>query len=129
MNRVRKELINAMASVQQGETGQWISHFRLPVSFVGFEGHFPERPILPAIVQMLMGVVTVERIYGNSLEISAISNAKFVQPVSPDMDVAVSCIPADAECSSVTVRLTTENGVASSFSLQLARVAGSTEGV
>lgn len=129
MNRIRKELDNAITALQHVEQGQWTSHFRLLVSFIGFEGHFPERPILPAIVQMLMGVVTAEHICGNRLEISGISNAKFVQPISPDMDVTVSCTPADITCASVGVRLTTKNGLASSFSLQLTPSAVAKEGL
>ncbi|MDD4649778.1 MAG: hypothetical protein PHO79_07170, partial [Desulfoplanes sp.] len=55
--------------------------FIFPPSFLGFNGHFPDQPILPAMVQVLTGILAAR---GDSpLQLKKIGRAKFMRIVKP----------------------------------------------
>ena len=120
MNQLRLEIEGAAVSAAKyDDAGGWTRTYTLAPEFSGFAGHFPQRPILPAIVQMLLGLATAEASVGCDVALSAIQNAKFVQPLGPDMPITVTCQPV-GDWATAKIRLTTEHGLAASFSLQLA---------
>ncbi|MDR0646512.1 MAG: hypothetical protein LBG46_06125 [Elusimicrobiota bacterium] len=55
--------------------------FTLPDDFLAFKGHFPEEPILPAVVQIKMAVYAVSKQRKASLKLKGIKKAKFAVPV------------------------------------------------
>lgn len=63
--------------------------YRFSPGFIGFSGHFPGNPILPAIVQIRAVVSLAEEERGKALRLSAVRSAKFLAPVRPDEDVWV----------------------------------------
>jgi 3-hydroxyacyl-[acyl-carrier-protein] dehydratase len=90
--------------------------------FVGFSGHFPDYPILPAVLQVLLAQLVAEAIVGRPLQVVSLSRAKFVRQMRPDekIDVALDCREqgADLRCS-VTLQVGDEK--AASFTLTLKR--------
>ncbi len=54
-----------------------------------FAGHFPENPILPAVVQCLMVQCLAEELTQDSAAFYHIDDAKFVAPVIPPCEVVV----------------------------------------
>jgi len=60
-------------------------------SFVGFEGHFPEHPILPAIVEIMTVVWLVGEQSGCRQRLVAVEDAKFLSPVRPNQELLVQC--------------------------------------
>lgn len=58
--------------------------------FLGFQGHFPGAPILPGVVQNLLGHCFCEAVAGRSLELFGIDNAKFMLQLGPQMEIIVS---------------------------------------
>lgn len=60
-------------------------------SFIGFQGHFPGNPVLPAIVQMQIGVLMAARIDGLLAVPGAINRAKFMRPIGPGQTIMVYC--------------------------------------
>lgn len=52
--------------------------------FPAFEGHFPSRPILPAVVQIQFALDAACRIYHTVYRLKAVSKAKFSRPVPPN---------------------------------------------
>ncbi len=67
------------------ETGA--RHYRFGPGFIGFSGHFPGNPILPAIVQIRAAVSLAEEEGGKTLRLAAVRSAKFLAPIRPDEDV------------------------------------------
>ncbi len=61
--------------------------YRFSPGFIGFSGHFPGNPILPAIVQIRAVVSLAEEVGGKALRLAAVRSAKFLAPIHPDEDV------------------------------------------
>lgn len=65
--------------------------FCLPGDFVGFQGHFPGHPIVPAVVQVLMAQQVAEHAFNLKLEVFDIERAKFHRQIRPDELIQVRC--------------------------------------
>ena len=61
--------------------------FLFPPSFIGFQGHFPEQPILPGIVQIMAAAYTAS--LGAQHRLQRIKRCKFTRPVVPGEPVHV----------------------------------------
>ena len=57
--------------------------FHYPTAFIGFQGHFPNDPILPGVCLLQSLRLGLENAWGTRLKITEIGNAKFVAPVRP----------------------------------------------
>ncbi len=88
MNKLRKG-IDASATEALSGTGMETGarRYRFAPGFIGFSGHFPGNPILPAIVQMCAVVSLAEEEGGKALCLAAVRSAKFLAPIRPDEDV------------------------------------------
>lgn len=58
--------------------------------FLGFQGHFPAAPILPGVVQNLIGHCFSEAVRERPLALVGIDNAKFMLQLGPEMEITVS---------------------------------------
>lgn len=65
--------------------------YRFAADFIGFGGHFPGAPILPAIAQVEMGRLLVEEWLGSPLRLLAVDHAKFLKPVRPGDLLRLEC--------------------------------------
>ena len=63
--------------------------YRFSAGFIGFSGHFPGDPILPAIAQMRTVVSLAEEHSGRPLRLAAVEFAKFLSPIHPCEEVRV----------------------------------------
>lgn len=57
--------------------------FKLERDFMGFAGHFPDNPLLPAFVQIFMGRWVLEQWLEKPLSLVEVNRAKFMQPIGP----------------------------------------------
>ena len=68
-----------------------------------FAGHFPEYPVLPGVVQILMAQMTLEEALGEPLSLAAIPRARFTAPLEPgavvELEVRQGRRPGLWECS------------------------------
>lgn len=91
-------------------------------TFLGFAGHFPSYPILPAFVQILTALKLTEEQIGEPVELTAVKNAKFLQEVQPGQEISVQCrerlVDGKAGCD-VTIRV--GDKVASKFVMTFTR--------
>lgn len=96
--------------------------FRFEKEFLGFTGHFPDYPILPAVLQLLLAQLLAETVTASTLSVVALNRAKFMQQVRPDdqIDVQVVCREKDGalHCAS---ELSVTGQRAASFTLVLNR--------
>ena len=54
-----------------------------------FAGHFPGRPILPAVATIEMSLKWLGQRLTRKLQLKEVKNAKFMSPISPDTKVHV----------------------------------------
>ena len=60
------------------------SAFAIPASHPAFEGHFPDRPIVPAVVLLAEVLAVIRRATGSAADAWTLASAKFLAPVGPD---------------------------------------------
>ncbi len=58
-----------------------------PAAFSGFQGHFPERPILPAVIQLATIRCIAEKALQHPLCVLGYSRTKFKSMITPDEEV------------------------------------------
>jgi 3-hydroxyacyl-[acyl-carrier-protein] dehydratase len=88
MSALRKGIdASAMEAAAEARTETGARRYRFDPGFIGFSGHFPGNPVLPAIVQIRAAVSLAEEEGGKTLRLSAVRSAKFLAPIRPDEDV------------------------------------------
>ncbi len=75
--------IENITSTEEGLTAQ----LRLDASYAVFEGHFPERPVLPGVCQMYALREVLSRFHGREMQWESVRDLKFLSPVLPPEDV------------------------------------------
>jgi 3-hydroxyacyl-[acyl-carrier-protein] dehydratase len=86
MSALRKALQAAASSLEAlPEADGWQRQYVFGAGSAVFDGHFPEHPVLPAMVQILMAQMTLEEALGGPLNLCAIVQAKFTAPLGPDI--------------------------------------------
>lgn len=62
-----------------------------------FKGHFPEGPVLPAVVQVAAAVHFAGRLIGRPVRLAEVTRAKFMNPTGPgrELELSVSVEPAE----------------------------------
>lgn len=119
MSELRRQIAAATHGWSEPEPDTVEGRFRFPAAFVGFEGHFPGYPVLPALVQVLAAQHAVEAARGGSLRLVGVENAKFLIQLGPEQEIRVRCRQRSAEGElRVEARLTVGEGVAASFVLK-----------
>lgn len=93
-------------SVQDG----FSTRITFPPEFVGFKGHFPGRPVLPGVCLIQTAVVTLSRALNQSVELKRLVSAKWMAPVLPGEEIALSLSIKDHENSLMGVRVTVTRG-------------------
>lgn len=109
----------ARGPVATSEAGGWSQPFCFAADFLGFSGHFPGYPVVPAVVQVLTAQLVVEAALGRPLQLSALENAKFLIQLRPEDLITVRC--REKALSPTVARyegsLTVAAGLAASFQL------------
>lgn len=91
MNALRREIrASAAGDIERTGPETVVRRYRFAPGFVGFSGHFPGNPILPAIVQVCAVVSLAEEEGGKTLRLAAVRSAKFLSPIRPDEEVSIS---------------------------------------
>ena len=90
---MRKAIQEAALAPAQITDMVGVQRFCFDQDFIGFSGHFPGYPILPAVLQLLLAQLVAEEILGLKLSVVSLSRAKFLQQLRPgdQIDVHLSC--------------------------------------
>lgn len=117
MNKIRKEIISsATSSVEESQPGTIKQRYRFRPDFIGFSGHFPGNPILPAFVQILTALTLTEIYKGRPLKAASVEKAKFRIPLQPNQEIEVACCQLTVgKLTGCDARLTVSEGLAASF--------------
>ena len=117
MNRVKQEIVSsAIDEINVTAPGTISRRYCFNRDFIGFSGHFPGHPILPAFVQVLTALTLAEEHSGYPLELVGVENAKFHIELRPGQEISVECeekpVRGKPGCEA---RLTVAEGLASIF--------------
>ncbi len=127
MNRMRQAILDSAlgpvclsaAAADAADVAE--QRFCFGEDFLGFDGHFPGYPILPAILQTLLGQLVAEQLYGGRLVFQKLSRAKFTRELRPGEQILVRVVlGAVADGVSCAVELRCGEVAASSFTLNFA---------
>jgi 3-hydroxyacyl-[acyl-carrier-protein] dehydratase len=70
---------------------QATSRFLFPETFIGFQGHFPDKKILPGVCQVQSALATVEKAKNKKAILREIVLAKYFAPVAPNEEILCAC--------------------------------------
>ncbi len=115
INSIEKSVLN---SPRQGDPSGITGEFCFDMNFTGFSGHFPGYPLLPAVIQLLIAQLLIERQKGCKIKVTLIEKAKFLSEIKPDDRIRVKCTDADeGENQRSKVIITSGDKTVSSFNL------------
>jgi 3-hydroxyacyl-[acyl-carrier-protein] dehydratase len=83
--------------------------FLFPPDYIGFQGHFPGKPILPGACQVQCVLSTIEKGRGQRAVLKVIERAKYVTPIFPDEPVTCT-VQEDADAGDVTFKARISKG-------------------
>lgn len=118
---IRRGILAACCGAMEMKDNAVLQVFCFPPEFVGFAGHFPDQPILPAVVQIGMGMLLAQALLHESedaLVLGSVGKAKFVRIIEPGQRVVAQCIRQVLAGRRFEVRLSVEQTAASSFTLE-----------
>lgn len=110
----------ASGGIERAVDGSVRQRYVFGPDFPGFSGHFPGRPILPAVLQVMAASLLVETEMGKRLLPSSIERAKFVHPIVPGALVEITCRRvAGVDADLWEARIDSDRQAAASFFLTL----------
>ena len=110
----------AAGDIERRTDGSVRQRYVFGPDFPGFSGHFPGRPILPAVLQIMAATLLVEAATGQRLLAAAIERAKFVLPIVPGALVEIACRRvAGSNADLWEIRIDADRQAAASFILTL----------
>jgi 3-hydroxyacyl-[acyl-carrier-protein] dehydratase len=83
MSSLRKEVEESLVTAS-GSGTKLTGRYRFPARLSVFGGHFPGRPIVPAVYLIETAHLLCERALGRPLRLEAIDQAKFTARVEPE---------------------------------------------
>lgn len=95
-------IANSSAKDLTGCTFFW----KVPPELPYFEGHFPERPILPAVAIIDLVLEFIKKAQNNhQLQLLKVVQAKFMRPISPQDSLCVELSSSENQQWNATLRL------------------------
>ena len=77
------QMPGGLIDLQAGHKYEVIGRYQFDHDFPAFNGHFPEKPVLPAVAQLAAVRVIVEKAVGSELRPFACQRVKFVGVIEP----------------------------------------------
>jgi 3-hydroxyacyl-[acyl-carrier-protein] dehydratase len=82
---VSEELLPGVVlrDLRRPTAGELAGELEVAVGHAAFDGHFPGRPVLPAVAQLQIVVALCRRLLGQAVRVEEVCRVKFVRPVEP----------------------------------------------
>ncbi len=121
MNTLDNAIVAAGFQIQL-EGDEFMKEFVFKADFIGFDGHFPGNPILPAVVQLMAGAIATGEALGTQLVVNGVSRAKFLKQIRPgDRLMVRGILTAKAESIAAAIKMSVDGENASTFQIKLTR--------
>ena len=82
MNKLMQEIKQCMAGLAETKKGEVTARFLFPAEFIGFQGHFPGKPVLPGVCNIQAVIVMLQALEKKDIRLKEVVSAKFLSPVS-----------------------------------------------
>lgn len=107
MSALRREIARCMLAPPVAGDGVMAARYRFPAGFTGFQGHFPDKPVLPAVCMVQAVLVMFEQAQARTVELKSLVSAKWQAPVAPDAEIEVraQAQPGDNGTTAVKARI------------------------
>ena len=92
MSTIKSEIERSMTGLQK-EGKRLTSRFAFPSGFIGFQGHFPQKKVLPGVCQIQCVLTLLEQGSGKTVVLKEVVLAKYFSPVFPDEELT--CVISD----------------------------------
>ncbi len=111
MNKLMLTIESCMSSFESLEHGNLSAIFSFPPDFPGFNGHFPDNPVLPAVCILQAVMVMATRHAGPRVELKKISSAKWFAPTAPNspLNFLVQISPGEAGAATLKTKISRGN--------------------
>lgn len=121
MSKLKEEVLKyAVGLIEEAGPEKALGRYCFPPDFIGFSGHFPKHPVLPAFVQVMVALTVIEKWKGRSFELSCLERAKFRMEIHPGREISIQCREYGPEApGTFEVKVTTTEGVAALFLVKL----------
>jgi 3-hydroxymyristoyl/3-hydroxydecanoyl-(acyl carrier protein) dehydratase len=90
LRKIKKEVEQYLSNLASGN-GTHTSQFRFPEAFIGFQGHIPEKKILPGVCQLQAVLTTLEKAKKKQVDLREVVSAKYFSPILPDEEFSCEC--------------------------------------
>ena len=104
MSVIGEAINGCMRELAKSNGDSVTARFNFGLSFVGFNGHFPDNPILPGVCIIQCIVVMYETLNKAKIRIVEVENVKFMASVSCDEDVLFECTGKYSEKEEFVIR-------------------------
>ncbi len=110
MTNIKNQIRNSLTVTSLDQNLQVTAEFCLSEDFIGFQGHFPGRPVLPAVCMISAVLATVQKALGKNVALEVVKSAKFFAPVTPEERVRIEFkLDSLSEPREIRARLTRNN--------------------
>ena len=82
MSKLRDEIRSSMQAMAEVSDLKTSAHFCFSKKFIGFKGHFPNKPILPGVCKIQAALLLLEERKHKNIKLVEIILAKFFAPVT-----------------------------------------------
>ena len=91
MNMLVQEIQQCMADLTETDEGKLVARFVFPENFIGFQGHFPGRPILPGVCKIQALLLILRTWHKKKIRLKEVVLSKFFSPVSCGEELIFEC--------------------------------------
>lgn len=121
MSEIARQTRSCLYDLSDAGGGELRARFVFPADYIGFRGHFPGRPILPAVCEIQAALAMLEAWKGRRVRLREIVLARFSAPVSCDEEVVCSCSVRmeDGDGAVLKVRLAKDSESVARFRLRV----------
>lgn len=87
MSLIMKEIKQSMVALNATTESKAQARFLFPTGFIGFKGHFPQRPILPGICMVQASIVIAQELHKRDINLKKVILVKFLEAVTKDEEL------------------------------------------
>ena len=111
MSKLRTEIKSSLQAMEEISEFKTRARFNFAKKFIGFKGHFPNKPILPGVCKIQAALLVLEERKGKNIRLSEVILAKFFTPVTSNQELIFNLEehPKNSSESTVTVNVNCEN--------------------
>jgi len=124
---IKREIEQSLTGLtRNGES--LVAHFLFTEDFIGFQGHFPGKKVLPGVCQIQCVLTMIEKAHKLPVFLKEIMVAKYMSPIRPGEKITCTCSDLQKRNADQVVKavITKENAKISELKLRF-RFAENTE--